>query len=111
MNDPNPEIEVRPSLPCPMCGGELLFAARVPIPNIERGYRTATLCPTCHRDTPAAQGVLAFFAVHERITTDTLRDATGVIQQWIDHIIQNPPTYSTEDLDDDIRRWENGELN
>lgn len=111
----DPEIEVHSHLPCRICGGELLFSMRIPTSvtwggqRID-GHRTATLCPHCHRDDPAAQGVLAYFTVHKRITQETIQDAGGVLREWLDHVIANPPVYTDEDLDEDIRRWESGEM-
>ena len=114
-NGLSPDIEVRPHLPCPRCDGELLFSVRHPVQEAwggipVRGCRTATLCPHCHKDAPEAQGLLAFFAVHERITEHTLRDVTGVLQEWLDYVTANPPTYTDEELDEDIRSWESGDL-
>lgn len=111
-----PRIELHPDLPCHLCGGGLLFSVRVPT-QLEwaggqsvAGSRTATLCPRCHRDDPTAQGVLAFFAVHERITHETVHEAGAVIREWIERVMKNPPTYTDEDLEEDIRRWEAGEM-
>lgn len=111
-----PRIELHPSLPCRICGSELLFAARVPT-QVEwtggqsvTGSRTVMLCPRCHRNDPAAQGVLAFFSVHERITHETVREAGAVIREWIERATANPPTCTDEDLEEDIRRWKAGEM-
>jgi hypothetical protein len=111
-----PRIELHPSLPCHLCGDELLFSVRVPM-QVEwtsghsvTGSRTMTLCPQCHRGDPATQGVLAFFTVHERITHETVHEAGAVIREWIERVTKNPPTYTDEDLEEDIRRWEAGEM-
>jgi len=111
-----PRIELHPSLPCQICGSELLFAVRVPM-QVEwtggqsvTGSRTVTLCPRCHRSDPAAQGVLAFFAVYERVTQATVHEAGAVIREWIERATTNPPTYTDDDLEEDIRRWEAGEM-
>lgn len=111
-----PRIELHPSLPCQICGGELLFAVRVPMQVEWAGgqsvasYRTVTLCPRCHRSDPATQGVLAFFAVHERVTHETVHGAGAVIREWIERVTKNPPTYTDDELEEDIRRWEAGEM-
>lgn len=102
-------------LHCRRCGTALLLAAQVPTTmSIEggevAGRRTVELCPRCDRDDPAAQGVLAYFAVHERIEKATVDSAGHVVREWIDHIIANPPTYTDADLDDEIRLWEAGEM-
>jgi hypothetical protein len=72
--------------------------------------RTVALCPSCHRDDPAAQGVLAFFTVHERITQDTVKEAGAVIREWIDRASRDCLAYTEDDLDEDIRRWEAGDM-
>ncbi|GAB3451160.1 DUF6300 family protein [Actinophytocola sediminis] len=111
-----PQIELHPSLPCQVCDSDLVFAVKVPM-EIEwvggqsvTGPRTVTLCPHCHRSDSVAQGVLAFFAVHERITHETVHEAGAVIREWIERVTKNPPTYTDDDLDEDIRRWEAGEM-
>jgi len=109
-----PQIELRPAPPCPVCGGALLLAARVPVlvgwmdGQSVPSYRTVTLCPHCHRDTPAAQGLLAFFAVHERITHDTVPTAAALIRQWMTAAVAY--TYTGDDLAEDIRRWQAGDM-
>lgn len=111
-----PRIELHPNLLCQRCGGELLFSARVPM-QVEwirgqsvTGARTVALCPRCHRDNPAAQGVLAFFTMHERVTQETVSEAGAIIREWIERVTKDPPTYTDEELDEDIRRWEAGEM-
>lgn len=112
-----PEVEVvSGDLPCHRCGGPLLLALRVPH-RIQTqdgreitGWRAVELCPRCDRDNRAAQGVLAYFAVEERITGTTVDQAVPVLREWIDHVLENPPSYSDAELDEDIRRWESGDM-
>jgi hypothetical protein len=97
-------------LDCHRCGRALLLAVQVPTSvatpeGVATGRRTVELCPRCDRDDPPAQGVLANFAVYDRIEVDT---AGQVVRDWIDRIIANPPTYTAADLDADIRDWEAG---
>lgn len=110
------DIQLHPQLPCPRCGNELLFVVRVPV-ETERAdgrsvttHRTVTLCPHCHRDDQTARGVIAFFTVNPRITEATLHDAAPVLQQWLEHVAANPPTYTDDDMDADIRLWKDGEM-
>lgn len=112
----NPDVEVSPERPCRRCGGALLLAVQVPVPvENARGqsvtsYRTATLCPRCDRDNRAAQGVLAFFTVHETITPETVEQAIPLLQEWVENLIQHPPVYTEQELEEDIDRWERGEM-
>lgn len=105
-----------PMPPCPTCGNELLFAARVQTQmTLENGQsipwsRKVTLCPSCQRDDPACQGVLAYFTMHERVTPDTAQEAGSVIREWVERSVASPAPYSDADLDEDIRRWEAGEM-
>jgi hypothetical protein len=74
------------------------------------GRRTVELCHRCDRDDPAAQGVLAYFTVHERIEKGTVGTGGLLVREWIDYITANPPAYTDADLDDDIRSWEAGNM-
>ncbi|ATY17195.1 hypothetical protein CU254_42255 (plasmid) [Amycolatopsis sp. AA4] len=103
-------------LNCRRCGGELLLIVRVPtttpLPagDTVDSYRTVELCPRCDRDDQAAQGVLACFAVHERIEHDTVNDLAPALREWLAHLAANPPTYTEAELDEDIRQWQAGEM-
>lgn len=101
---------------CHRCEGPALLSVLVPhrmqLPSggEATGRRTVVLCPRCDRDDPAAQGVLAFFTVHERITHETVESAGAVLREWITHVTEHPPVYTDEEMDEDIRRWEAGEM-
>lgn len=102
-------------LHCRRCGRELLLAVQVPTTmSLPTGdvvcLRTVELCPHCDRDDRPAQGVLAYFAVYGRIERATVDDAAPVLREWLVHIAANPPTYSDADLDDEIQRWQAGEM-
>lgn len=71
------------------------------------GYRTVALCPRCHREEPHAAALLAFFAKHERIETDTVGQAAVLIRRWAEHA--SAKTYTDHDLIQDMRRFESGE--
>lgn len=112
--DPDPtdiDIRIDQMPPCGRCGGPTLLTVRVPHslrrPDgvVVRGHRTAALCSRCDAEDPATSGVVAFFLVHESITAGTLTNAAPVIRQWIDHVVAHPPTYTNEDLDDEIALW------
>lgn len=52
------------------------------------GTRGAVLCGGCDRDDPDAQGLLAFFALHETVTDETLSSVTALIRDWAERVIQ-----------------------
>lgn len=95
------EIEIHgDDVPCHRCGRPLLLAARVPqsFTRVDgravNGYRTVPLCPRCDRDDSAAQGVLAYFALYQTITDDTVDSAGAVLREWINHMTARPPIYT-----------------
>lgn len=108
------QVEVGGALECPRCSGDAYLSARIPhhMPlsngGVARGYRTIVLCPDCDRGNPAAFGLLAFFAVHERIAPDTVQEAAPLIDEWVCRSSRD--AYTDADLDEDIRRWESGDM-
>lgn len=106
----------RAHISCHRCMQSLLLAVRVPHSfarpdHVEvHGWRTVPLCPRCDCDDSAAQGVLAFFTVHETITEDNVYDAGAVLRQWIEHIAAHPPMCTDADLNEEIRQWDAGEM-
>lgn len=102
--------------PCRRCGGRALLSVLIPHQmHMESGAhidgrRTVALCYRCDRNNMQAQGVLAFFAVQEHITTETVQQAGAVIHEWIERITAHPPAYTDAELDEDIRRWESGDM-
>ena len=71
------------------------------------------LCPSCDRDDPAAQGLLAFFAVHQAVADDELLSVAVLITEWIDRIAaRDRDAGETSDaaLGDDYLRWVDGDL-
>lgn len=78
--------------------------------QVVSGQRTVGLCVRCDRDDMAAQGVLAFFTVYEKITEGTVRAVGPVLMEWIHHLTAHPPGCPDTDLDEEIRRWQAGEL-
>ncbi|MBB5152514.1 hypothetical protein BJ970_000048 [Saccharopolyspora phatthalungensis] len=73
---------------------------------------TATVCPNCdrHHPAPEVQGVSAYFTLNERITDDEIEGAAQVLSDWARYVAAHPPTYTTDDLDDEIKAWERGEM-
>jgi hypothetical protein len=99
---------------CPRCGLEGLLSARVPH-GWERGDRRrvngttiVVLCPTCDAENPEAGALITFFAVHGRITEDTLAEGANLLQQWAATI--RLPTLDVAVLDAEVDAWRRGDL-
>jgi hypothetical protein len=100
---------------CHRCGRGLLLSVQIPATmSTPEGdatdRRTVELCHRCDRDDPGAQGVLAYFTVHERIEKATVGTGGLLVREGIDYITANPPAYTDAGLDDDIRSWEAGNM-
>lgn len=112
--DSEVRVEVGGALVCPRCFGDAYLSARVPHRmalsdgGTVRGYRTVVLCPDCDRDNPNAGGVLAFFAMHERIDPGTVQEAAPLIDEWVRR--SSAEVYTSSDLDEDIAAWKSGEF-
>lgn len=107
-------VEIGGGLTCPRCSGPAYLSARIPhrmtlSGGMEaRDYRTIMLCPNCDRDNPDAAGLLAFFAVHERIDPGTVSQSAALIDEWVRR--SSAAAYTEADLDEDIRRWEGDDM-
>jgi hypothetical protein len=112
--DSEVRVEVGGALVCPRCFGDAYLSARVPHRmelsdgGTVRGYRTVVLCPDCDRDNPNAGGVLAFFAMHERIDPGTVQEAAPLIEEWVQRSAGE--VYTDDELAEDIRLWESGDM-
>lgn len=117
-SDRMPEIQVESTgdLTCHRCAGPLVLTVRIPHSftradgHVVSGQRAVGLCVRCDRDDVAAAGVLAFFTVYEEITEDTVHDVGPVLMEWINHLVAHPPACTDTDLDEEVRRWQAGEL-
>lgn len=113
-----PDVQVQPEQACARCGGDVLLSVTVPVSTtradgeIVDGWRRVALCPQCdaHHDDRHTQGLLAFFAAREKITPETVQEAIPLLRQWVQQQVQHPPEYGEDELDEDIRRWRDGEL-
>lgn len=70
------ELQLHEHLQCHRCLGPLVLTARVPY-GFHRadglavsGLRGISLCASCDSDDPAAQGILAYFAVNPTVVDD-----------------------------------------
>lgn len=94
------EVDVGIGRPCHRCDGALILLAQVPHgltssdgSRIE-GTRSVGICAVCDRHDRDAQGILAFFAVHETVTGDTLDSLVSLIDELVGRV---------------ARRWASGE--
>lgn len=80
--------------------------------SVVHGTRGVGLCPVCDRDDPDTQGVLAFFAVHESVTDETVASAAELLAEWAERVARR--TREAGDLQREIdaehRRWLDGDL-
>ena len=65
------------------------------------GTRSVGLCAGCDRDAPDAQGLLAFFTVHETVTDETMTSVAALLAEWIDRVTHHP-TLGEPDISDEI---------
>ncbi|WP_406433624.1 DUF6300 family protein [Streptomyces sp. NBC_01589] len=99
---------------CARCGGAGLFSARFShswknasceeVP----GMREATLCPVCDRDEPAADKLLAFFAVHKTLEPSELETFHNLSAAWV--AVARARHVDQQQLADEYERSRNGEL-
>lgn len=68
------------------------------------------MCAACDRDDPDSQGVLAFFALHETVTDDTVASAAALIDEWAHRVDHRPSGNVQEESDEEFRRWLDGDL-
>lgn len=103
------ETVVRPLIACHRCGGELYLTATVAHPSLP-GRRVLPLCPRCDANDPAAQGILAFFAVHSVVDSDMFAQMRELVAGWVAARRARPSGVDTTVLDADVGAWRAGEL-
>ncbi|WP_371605074.1 DUF6300 family protein (plasmid) [Streptomyces sp. NBC_01220] len=120
--------------PCPRCGRAALLHVQFPHPwndassnGGERAgsppagpqaedvasddihaLREAVLCPVCDRGEPAADGLLAFFAVHATLLPGQLETFHALVIQWVD-VVRGRQVDQVQ-LDNEFERWRSGNL-
>jgi hypothetical protein len=101
----NIEVEVQDEsskVPCGRCGGEIYLWVKVPRTwelsdgrTTEGGWRAVQLCPRCDASWPSAQGILAYFVMHDGRFVDTNLEAfVEVLTAWLDDL---PPFHARAD--------------
>ncbi|MGY4920292.1 DUF6300 family protein [Streptomyces sp. 900116325] len=99
---------------CPRCGGSGPVSAQFPYSwtnasgEAVPGIREATLCPVCDRDEPAADRLLAFFAVHKTLEPSELGTFHNLSTAWV--AIARARKVNQQQLADEYERSRNGEL-
>ncbi|WP_329453526.1 DUF6300 family protein (plasmid) [Streptomyces sp. NBC_01724] len=99
---------------CPRCGEPGPVSAQFPhswtnasgkeVP----GIREAMLCPVCDRDEPAADRLLAFFAVHKTLGLSELETFHDLTAAWV--AVARARQVDQQQLADEYERSRNGEL-
>jgi Family of unknown function (DUF6300) len=93
---PEIEVDVAGGRCCHRCDKPLMLVARTSHPltladgSRVEGTRSVGLCAGCDRDTPDAQGLLAFFAVHETVTDETVSSVAALLAEWVDRVAHHP---------------------
>jgi hypothetical protein len=75
------------------------------------GTRGVGLCASCDRDDSDAQGVLAFFVLHETVTDETVSSAAVLIDEWAQRVARRPLKVgqAQEELGKEHHRWLDGD--
>lgn len=110
------EIEITlDDLPlCARCTGAPLLTARFPHAwqNAEAtevtGIREVALCPQCDRGTPAADGLLVWFAVDEHLDLANAVTFAALTDAWLEETQQR--TVDLQRLDLELAQWHEGGL-
>jgi hypothetical protein len=101
-------IQVDEQPPCRRCGQRLLLTATVPVPD-RPTLRPLALCSRCHAHDPAAQGLLAWFAIHDTITAEALPQVQALAAEWVAAAAARPGGISSEQAEADLRAWRRGD--
>ncbi|WP_328891910.1 DUF6300 family protein [Streptomyces sp. NBC_00316] len=116
MSDEDDEIVLQLADPpnCARCEGPGLLSARFShswknacgeeIP----GVREAMLCPACDHGEPGADGLLAFFEVHETMGAFELEAFNNLAAAWL--AVVRARQADEHRLDDECERFRNGDL-
>lgn len=104
------DIQLTPQLPCSACGTELLLSATVPHPRFRNATTTYELCPHCHADDAAAQGLLAFFfALTPTVDAASSLSFARLVQEWLQQLPE-PAVVSQEAFEQDVEAFHRGDF-
>ncbi|MEU0567533.1 DUF6300 family protein [Nonomuraea sp. NPDC005983] len=100
---------------CPRChGGDVLAVLRVPHGwttargNQVQGSAEVLLCARCDADGPVTGPIVAYFAVHELVSPETLDELASLLRDWIDRA--KPPELDENALAAEVEAWYRGDL-
>jgi hypothetical protein len=108
------EVDVGSGRPCHRCNEVLILLAQVPHVLIGSdgshvaGTRGVGLCAACDRHDPDAQGLLAFFAVHETVTDETVHSIASLLNEWIGRVADRRAS-SEREIRDEVDRYFNSD--
>ncbi|QHY95702.1 hypothetical protein SSPS47_11290 [Streptomyces sp. S4.7] len=115
MNDEQEyEIRLSQTPPCGHCDQPTLLTAAFPSPMTNargdgvKGLCEVALCRTCDYGEPAANGLLAFFTVHERLDEVDLWTFNELVVAWVD--VARRRQVDQVQLDAEYERWREGVL-
>jgi hypothetical protein len=100
---------------CLRCEGKLLVSVRVPYPmqvlngSTVHGSCMVRLCPVCDSGNADAQGLIAFFTLHETATCSESDEFAALLREWIDRALL-AAVYTDRNLQSDIEDWYSGEI-
>ncbi len=72
------------------------------------GLRAAVLCPACDRGEPAADELLALFAVDDQIGLSNVEAFGGLVAAWVESVRHREVDMAL--LDEEEQRWRDGNL-
>jgi hypothetical protein len=107
------EVDVGIGRPCHRCAGVLVLLARIPhrLTSTDGshvdGTRDVGLCAGCDRHDRDAQGLLAFFAVHETVTDATVHSVAALIDEWLGRVADRQPSRDRE-VREEVDRYFDG---
>jgi hypothetical protein len=114
MNPPHINVVTRGDLTCHRCGGPAYLAVHIPSKVAHPASSDPTrveLCRGCDIDQPAAQGLLAFLAFHDRITLELAEEFNLLLDEWVRHLQYGQrPSPDPRDFDADIKAWMRGDF-
>ncbi|MEV0776333.1 DUF6300 family protein [Streptomyces sp. NPDC050428] len=114
MSDEEYEIRLSQTPPCGRCGRPTLLTATFTstMSNARgedvAGLREVTLCRACDYGEPTADGLLAFFTVHEMLDEADLGTFNELVVAWVD--VARRRRVDLVQLAAEHERWREGSL-
>ncbi|MFI6374768.1 DUF6300 family protein [Streptomyces sp. NPDC050546] len=99
---------------CPQCAGSTLLLAQFPHSwrngrsEDVSGVKEAVLCPGCHHGEPAADELIALFAVDDRLGPENVEVFGGLVAAWVESVRHR--AVDDEVLTAEFELWKQGEL-